>query len=360
MGSKQSDKSPFASNADFQSAVSQTSGLLHAPTYDVVFKSGLLASPAEYWRAFRRACCLRHPVFVMLPLVLLACATSAQVATAPADNRTAASATKVVVPPSYTPAPPQPPLLLARAEPPRSNPGAATSSPYDTNAAPTYLRDVLPIIMRRCSRCHNQQTRFVYNWLDYRTAYADRWEIARRVWNSYKGSYFKESMPIANSPESLSITLDEREEIRRWVLEGAPRGVLPPPGAPHTPAQSVQYGRQLFSSICAACHQPTGRGIPNVFPPLASSDFLNADKNRAIKIVLNGRQGEIVVNGQLFNNSMPKFPLTDQDIADVLTFVYNSFGNAGITVTPEEVARLRLEPPDVSGPSAPQPKSEYE
>ena len=102
------------------------------------------------------------------------------------------------------------------------------------------------------------------------------------------------------------------------------------------------------------------RGVPNVFPPLAGSDYLNADKNRAIKTVINGRQGEIVVNGLRFNNSMPKFPLSDDDIANVLTFVYNSFGNSGIEVTPDEVRALRAEPPDVQSPTAPRPKSEFE
>src|SRR5437879_4878400 len=75
-----------------------------------------------------------------------------------------------------------------------------------TNQTPTYLRDVLPIFMGKCSRCHNEQARFVYNWLDYRTAYADRWEIRRRLWDSWKGTYYKESMPITNSPESFAIT----------------------------------------------------------------------------------------------------------------------------------------------------------
>jgi mono/diheme cytochrome c family protein len=225
---------------------------------------------------------------------------------------------------------------------------------------PTYLRNVLPIIMRRCSRCHNEQARFVYNWLDYRTAYQDRGEIERRIWDAWKGVYFKESLPIANSPESLAITDEERAAIRAWVLSGAPRGVPPPPNAPKSLTEKVQFGKTLFVSICAACHQPTGRGIPNIFPPLASSDFLNADKGRAVKVVLNGRQGEIVVNGQRFNNSMPKFPLSDDDIANVLTYVYSSFGNSGVEVNPNEVAKLRQEPPDVQGPSAPQPKSEFE
>lgn len=237
---------------------------------------------------------------------------------------------------------------------------SASATTESTNQAPTYLRDVLPIIMGKCSRCHNEQARFVYNWLDYRTAYADRWEIRRRLWDSWKGTYFKESMPIANSPESLAITDEERLTIRNWVAAGALRGVTPPPGAPKSKAEKIELGRRLFTSICAACHQPTGQGLPNVFPPLASSDFLNADKNRAIKIVINGRQGELIVNGRKFNNSMPQFPLSDDDIANALTFVYNSFGNAGLEVKPEEVKFLRTQPPDPEGPRGIPQKSPYE
>ncbi len=235
---------------------------------------------------------------------------------------------------------------------------AATES---TNQAPTYLRDILPIIMGKCSRCHNEeQARFVYNWLDYRSVFADRWEIRRRVWDSWKGTYFKEPMPIANSPESFALTDEERLMIRNWVAGGAVRGVAPPPGAPKSKAEKIELGRRLFTSICAACHQPTGQGLPNVFPPLAGSDLLNADKNRAIKIVINGRQGELIVNGRKFNNSMPKLPLGDDDIANALTFVYNSFGNAGLEVTPEEVKFLRTQPPDPEGQKAIPQKSQYE
>ena len=216
---------------------------------------------------------------------------------------------------------------------------------------PTYLRDIQPIFMGKCSRCHNEQSRFVYNWLDYRTAFADRWEISRRIWDSWKGSYYKESMPISNSPEAMALTDGERQTIRIWVIIGGHRGVTPPEGGVKSKAERIELGKRLFTSICAACHQPTGRGLPNVFPPLAGSDFLNADKQRAIKIVINGRQGEVLVNGMKFNNSMPAFPLSDQDIANTLTFVYNSFGNSGLEVTPEEVKTLRIEPPDPSGPA---------
>ncbi|MFZ1071868.1 MAG: c-type cytochrome [Verrucomicrobiia bacterium] len=247
------------------------------------------------------------------------------------------------------------PSTKPEGNPPRQGEAMA---PETTNQAPTYLRDIQPIFMGNCSRCHNQQSRFVYDWLDYKTAYADRWEIRRRIWDSWKGSYYKEAMPVANSPESLALTDEERLTIRKWVDDGGLRGVLPPPGAAKSKAERIELGRRLFTSICAACHQPTGRGLPNVFPPLAGSDFLNADKNRAIKTVIFGRQGEVVVNGMKFNNSMPSFPLTDQDIANALTFVYNSFGNSGLEVTPDEVKVLRTQPPGPSGP--PPPKSVFE
>src|SRR5260221_3645838 len=107
-------------------------------------------------------------------------------------------------------------------------------------------------------------------------------------------------------------------------------------------------------------HQHRGYRLPSLLPPLAGSDFLNADKTRAIKIVINCRQGELIVNGRKFNNSMPKFPLRDDDIANVLTFVYNSFGNAGLEVKPEEVKTLRAQPPDVEGRKAAPTKSEFE
>jgi len=227
-----------------------------------------------------------------------------------------------------------------------------------TSQAPTYLRDIQPIFMGNCSRCHNQQSRFVYDWLDYKTAYADRWEIKRRIWDSWKGTYYKETMPVANSPESLALTDEERLTILKWVDAGGLRGVPPPPGAAKSKAEKIELGRRLFTSICAACHQPTGRGLPNMFPPLAGSDYLNADKNRAIKIVIFGRQGEVVVNGQKFNNNMPLFPLTDDNIANVLTYVYNSFGNSGFEVTPDEVKVLRAQTPGPSG--KPAPKSDFE
>jgi ubiquinol-cytochrome c reductase cytochrome b subunit len=82
-----------------------------------------------------------------------------------------------------------------------------------TNQSPTYLRDVQPIFAASCARCHNPQTR-IYNWLDYQSAFADRWEIRRRVWDSWQGWYYKQAMPLPGSPESLAFTDAERLTIR--------------------------------------------------------------------------------------------------------------------------------------------------
>ena len=254
------------------------------------------------------------------------------------------------------------PLAVAAllAAPAISLSAAPATCTTNQSSSPTYLRDIQPIFMGHCSRCHNSQARFVYNWLDYETAYKDRYEIKRRLWDSFKGTYYKEPMPIQNSPESILISEEDRNTIRNWVLIGAPKGVPPVVRNDLSKSEKIEQGHKLFSTICAACHQPTGLGLPNQFPPLAGSDFLNADKKRAIKIVINGRQGEVVVNGTKFNNAMPSFPLSNNDIANVLTFVYNSFGNSGQEVSASEVATLRLEPPDASGPMAPAAKSQFE
>ncbi len=248
---------------------------------------------------------------------------------------------------------PRPPQVAVRNEP---TPGVSKS--------PTYLSDILPIFMGKCARCHNDQT-ILANWLDYQTAAGKRWEIKRRVWDSWHGTYFKQPMPAANGPESAAITQQERQLIRDWVKSGAPRGVAPIFSGGLSKPEKIEMGKRLFTTICAACHQPTGLGIPGRFPPLAASDFLNADKHRAIRIVVNGLQGDLVVNGQHFNNAMPKFPLTDQDIACALTFVYNSFGNSGKEISPEEVTAARNEKPEpgaasISAAKVPEEKSPYE
>lgn len=145
---------------------------------------------------------------------------------------------------------------------PAQTPGGTRNG---TNEAPTYLRDILPIIMGKCSRCHNDQAQFVYNWLDYKTAYADRWEIKRRLWDSWKGTYFKESMPIANSPESLVITDTERLTIRDWVAHGAPRGVPPPPKRPKANQRELSLDDSFLVPSVWPAISPQARDCPTCF-----------------------------------------------------------------------------------------------
>ena len=98
-------------------------------------------------------------------------------------------------------------------------------------------------------------------------------------------------------------------------------------------SQNAAKGKAVYAKTCIACHQPTGAGIPGAFPPLAKSDYLNADVNRAIKQVIKGSKGPITVNGKKYSTPMPAQPLNDQEIADVLTYVYSNWGNSKKVVT---------------------------
>ncbi len=108
----------------------------------------------------------------------------------------------------------------------------------------------------------------------------------------------------------------------------------------------IERGKQVFMQTCFVCHQVSGEGIPGQIPPLAKSDFLMADKDRSIRIVLQGLTGEQVVKGQKFNGVMiPLNYLADDQIANALTYVRNSWGNSGDAVTAAEVQRIRSEAP---------------
>jgi nitrite reductase (NO-forming) len=109
----------------------------------------------------------------------------------------------------------------------------------------------------------------------------------------------------------------------------------------HGFSQTAAKGKVVFDKVCIACHQANGQGIPGAFPPLAKSDYLNANPNRAIKGVVKGLSGPITVNGKKFNGAMPAQPLSDQQIADVFTYVYSSWGNNKTVVTPAMVKAQR-------------------
>lgn len=106
--------------------------------------------------------------------------------------------------------------------------------------------------------------------------------------------------------------------------------------------ESMKAGKEVYSAVCLACHMDKGQGIPGVFPPLAKSDYLMADRERAVKNLIQGLRGEIIVNDKKYNQVMPASGLDDQDIANVLNYVMNSFGNkAEEILTETEVAKIR-------------------
>jgi len=105
----------------------------------------------------------------------------------------------------------------------------------------------------------------------------------------------------------------------------------------------MEKGKRVFSQTCFACHQMTGEGIPGVFPPLAKSDFLMADKSRAITAIIKGLSGPIKVNDKDFNGVMPPVAINDEQVAQVLTYVRNEWGNTGDIVTVDEVRKVRAE-----------------
>jgi nitrite reductase (NO-forming) len=105
--------------------------------------------------------------------------------------------------------------------------------------------------------------------------------------------------------------------------------------------EQMEFGKRTYMQTCFACHQSEGQGVPNAFPPLAKSDYLNADVDRAIGVVLHGLTGEITVNGQKYNSVMTRQSLSSDEIANVLTYVYNSWGNSKQVVTPAMVEKVK-------------------
>ena len=104
---------------------------------------------------------------------------------------------------------------------------------------------------------------------------------------------------------------------------------------------SIDRGKDIYISQCMSCHMENGEGIEDLYPPLAKSDYLMADKARSIDNVIHGLSGEIVVNGKTYNMDMTSFDLSDQEVSDVLNYIRNSWGNKGTPVTPDEVKAAR-------------------
>lgn len=142
----------------------------------------------------------------------------------------------------------------------------------------------------------------------------------------YLGSNEKPNTDIFSGP----ITVDQSAETNSDPLHEE-----------ETKIDMKSFGKNVYQTTCQACHQPNGEGMPNVFPPLAKSDYLNKNKEASIDAVAHGLQGEITVNGKKYNGIMPPQNLNNKQIAAVLTYVYSQWGNSGKTITEEEVEKVR-------------------
>lgn len=101
-------------------------------------------------------------------------------------------------------------------------------------------------------------------------------------------------------------------------------------------------GAFTYKKLCASCHQSDGSGVSGLYPPISGTKMVNGEKAKLIDIILNGQSGEIEVKGEIYNNVMPSHKhLTDQQVADLLTYVKNNFDNEGGEVTAQEVAEVR-------------------
>lgn len=119
-------------------------------------------------------------------------------------------------------------------------------------------------------------------------------------------------------------------------------------------------GKRVYAASCLMCHQEKGEGVDAVFPPLAKADYLTKlsdalDRTALIEIPLKGLTGKITVNGKDYTSVMPPVSgLSDEDLASVLTYITNSWGNSAKPVTVEEVQRIR----SASANAAPAPSGE--
>lgn len=155
------------------------------------------------------------------------------------------------------------------------------------------------------------------------------------------------ALPRSATP-AAPIDVPEPAAATAPAAETAPAAVLPAIdptlAGPATSAQ-ISRGARVYRTLCVACHLPDGKGMATVTPPLAAADYMFSDRERAIRTVLKGLEGPITVNNMPYQGIMPALEhiLTDAQVADVLTYVFNSWGNTGEAFDPAHIARLRAD-----------------
>ncbi|WP_105043787.1 copper-containing nitrite reductase [Rubritalea profundi] len=141
------------------------------------------------------------------------------------------------------------------------------------------------------------------------------------------------------------IVYSGKTDDRIYQPEGGAIQIIPQtarkPAKAANKGERIERGKITYTQVCSVCHQANGKGIPAAFPPLAKSDYLNRSIDDSISALVNGIAGEVTVNGAKFNSIMPKLDLSDDDVSNVLTYVYSQWDNNGTEVTPDMVKKVR-------------------
>ena len=153
------------------------------------------------------------------------------------------------------------------------------------------------------------------------------------------GSY---RLPVADAMAVIAANPKVLADMRKSAAAPAPAPVSESAAFVKADDEQMKRGLAVYSRTCIACHQPTGKGLAPVFPSIAGVPIVNGDTTLPIKFILHGLMGPITVDGVTYNSMMPPVAgVSDQDVADVLTYVRQSFGNKSNPVTADQVKAVR-------------------
>lgn len=161
----------------------------------------------------------------------------------------------------------------------------------------------------------------------------EKGKIWRVLFNGNKQKFGKTELAKMDERKKQATNIKTPNEVKD-IVATEKDGFFPKAG-------NMAEGARLYNTHCSLCHQKNGRGNDR-FPPLNYSDWVNGDKERLIDVVLNGLEGEIKVHGRSYNNVMPKQDhLKNEEIALILTYIRQNFGNRSSGIDPQEVAKVR-------------------
>tara|TARA_R110002167_G_scaffold65757_21_gene186058 strand:- start:1247 stop:1744 length:498 start_codon:yes stop_codon:yes gene_type:complete len=140
------------------------------------------------------------------------------------------------------------------------------------------------------------------------------------------------------------ISCNDGKKDKKGALEKEKPSILKSPGS-DTATNLASYmtkGKKVYSQYCLVCHQSSGSGVSGLNPPLKETEYVLGSKDRLLGIILNGSNVGLSIKGTTYSNAMPGFgTLSDEDIANVASYIRNSFGNSAEPITPEEVTGFR-------------------